>query len=426
MKERTFTQIRHKKLFPNQKRVAAYARVSTGKDAMLHSLSAQISYYSNLIQAKPEWEYCGVYADEAYSGTKATRPEFQRMLDDAKAGKLDLIITKSISRFARNTVTLLETVRTLKALNVDVYFEEQNIYTLSAEGELILSFLASYAQEESRSASENLKWRIRNLFKEGIPWNTVVYGYELQDRVFQVVPAEAQVVKEIYDLYLSGLGTTAIARILNERELRTKRGKAWRHNAVAYIIRNYLYTGNLLLQTTYKDNHINKRKMINKGELAKYHIEANHEAIIDAKLFDKVQAEIKRRQRARKPRVHKEPSILSGLLTCEHCGQKYQRRVTKGKPYWMCSTYNRSGKAACPSKQIPEAQLLALIDPTENIAKTVATLSSIIICQMQQVILNFKAGESVTKTWTYPSRAKSWTTEMKAQARIAALKGRKN
>lgn len=154
---------------PRLKRVAAYARVSSGKDAMLHSLSAQVSSYSELIQNHEGWQYCGVYADEALTGTKEDRGGFQSLLADCRAGKLDMVITKSISRFARNTVTLLQTVRELKGLGVDVYFEEQNIHTMSADGELMMTILASYAQEESLSASENQKWRVRRNFEEGIP-----------------------------------------------------------------------------------------------------------------------------------------------------------------------------------------------------------------------------------------------------------------
>lgn len=152
-----------------RKRVAAYCRVSTGKDAMLHSLSAQVSHYSSYIQARPGWEYAGVYADEAFTGTKNERPKFQQMLSDCRAGKIDLILTKSISRFARNTLTMLETVRELKTLGVDVFFEEQNIHSMSGDGELMLTILASFAQEESRSVSDNCKWRIRKDFSEGSP-----------------------------------------------------------------------------------------------------------------------------------------------------------------------------------------------------------------------------------------------------------------
>ena len=152
---------------PKAKRVAAYARVSSGKDEMLHSLSAQISYYSELIQSHPGWLYCGVFSDEAYTGTKDNRTGFQSLISECRKGNIDLIITKSISRFARNTVTLLETVRELKLLGIDVFFEEQNIHTISADGELMMTILASYAQAESLSASENQKWRIRKAFENG-------------------------------------------------------------------------------------------------------------------------------------------------------------------------------------------------------------------------------------------------------------------
>lgn len=154
-----------------KKRVAAYARVSSGKDAMLHSLSAQVSYYSDLIQNHGDWLYTGVYSDEAKTGTKDSRAGFQNLVADCRAGKIDMVITKSISRFARNTVTLLQTVREFKALGVDIYFEEQNIHTISGDGELMMTILASYAQEESRSASENQKWRIKRSFESGIPWD---------------------------------------------------------------------------------------------------------------------------------------------------------------------------------------------------------------------------------------------------------------
>jgi DNA invertase Pin-like site-specific DNA recombinase len=156
---------------PNKKKVAAYARVSSGKDSMIHSLSAQISCYSGYIQKHKDWEYVGVYADKAATGTKDGRAEFQRMISDCKLGKIDMIITKSISRFARNTVTLLENVRMLKVIEVDVYFEEENIHSKSSDGELMLTILASFAQEESLSVSENCKWRIRNKFRQGLPSN---------------------------------------------------------------------------------------------------------------------------------------------------------------------------------------------------------------------------------------------------------------
>ena len=179
-------------------RVAAYARVSNGKDAMLHSLSAQVSYYNELIQGNPEWLFCGIYADEALTGTKSNRAEFQKMLAACRNGEIDLIITKSISRFARNTVTLLETVRELKDIGVDVYFEEQNIHTMSADGELMLTILSSYAQEESFSASENQKWRIRRDFEQGRVSSMRMLGYRrTSEGRLEIIPEEAVIVRRM-------------------------------------------------------------------------------------------------------------------------------------------------------------------------------------------------------------------------------------
>lgn len=236
-------------IIQKRKRVAAYARVSSGKDAMLHSLSAQVSFYSELIQRQNEWEYAGVYADEALTGTKDTRENFQRMIDDCRSGKIDMVITKSISRFARNTVTLLDTVRELKQLGVDVYFEEQNIHTMSADGELLLTILASYAQEESRSASENQKWRVRMNFKAGLPWNGTVLGYRIENGVYVPYDDEAELVQLIYELYISGWGAHKITKYLNQAGYRTRKGNEWHESVVSKLLKNYSYTGNLLLQT---------------------------------------------------------------------------------------------------------------------------------------------------------------------------------
>jgi len=240
------------------KRVAAYARVSSGKDAMLHSFSAQVSYYNELIQVHEGWQYAGVYADEALSGTKDDRANFQRLLFDCRVGLIDIVITKSISRFARNTVTLLETVRELKSLGVDIYFEEQNIHTMSTEGELMLTILASYAQEESLSASENQKWRIKKNFEEGKPWNGTILGYRYEKGQFIVIPEEAELVKRIFNYYISGLGCGGIAKRLNAEEYSTRNGKHWYRSTIMKILRNCTYTGNLLLQKTYCENHITK------------------------------------------------------------------------------------------------------------------------------------------------------------------------
>lgn len=430
MNDTNIRLVRHKSKLARKKKVAAYARVSTGKDAMLHSLSAQVSYYSNLIQNTRGWLYAGVYMDEAITGTNSERPNFQKMLDEARLGHIDMIITKSISRFARNTVTLLETIRELKSLNVDVYFEEQNIHSISADGELMLSFLASYAQEESRSASENLKWSIRNRFKKGMAWNTQVYGYQFSSGTFIKIPEEAEIVRHIFASYLNGKGTPAIAKDLNSRGILTKLNKSWRHGAVAYVLRNYLYTGNTILQSTYKDNFINKRKVINDGVLPKYHVEKSHEAIIDSETFDKVQSKILEKQKSRKSNDQPhEPTLYRGLLICEHCGKNYGRRITKDKAYWICSTYNMHGKNKCPSKQIPEEVLNETVSKVMNLKKVSIEelnhkVKKIVVLDGQQLTIQPKQGDPITSLWKHKSRRESWTVDMKEKARQRAVKGK--
>lgn len=207
---RTVTQIQFPTPMPKARRVAAYARVSSDKDTMLHSLATQVDYYSTYIRHHPGWAYVGVYADEAKTGTRDSRENFQRMLADCRAGKIDHIITKSVSRFSRNTVILLETIRELKGLGISVYFEEQSIDTATDDGELMLSILASYAQEESLSASENQKWRVRRNFEQGIPWRFFMLGYRGENGKLVVVPEEADIVRGIFRDYLDGKGTAAI------------------------------------------------------------------------------------------------------------------------------------------------------------------------------------------------------------------------
>lgn len=250
-------------------RTAAYARVSSGKDAMLHSLSAQVSYYNSLIQSNPEWLFCGVYADEALTGTKDNRENFQRLLSECRVGRIDLIITKSISRFARNTVTLLETIHELKELSVDVYFEEQNIHSISPDGEFMLTLLGSYAQEESYSASENQKWRIRKDFEHGRLGSITMLGYERNiDGTLIIVPEEAEIVRMIFNDFLSGMGKNAIANKLLTMGVPAKGGGIWTAWSIRHILKNEKYCGDLLLQKSFRENHIAKRKMPNNGDKA--------------------------------------------------------------------------------------------------------------------------------------------------------------
>ena len=410
---------------PRRKRVAAYARVSSGKDAMLHSLSAQVSYFSDYIQNHPGWEYCGVYADQALTGTKDSRPEFQRMLADCRAGKIDMVLVKSISRFARNTVTLLETVRELRALRVDVYFQNENIHSISADGEFMISVLASVSQEESRSVSENVKWRVKKKLQRGQPTKGAMLGYRLVDDVYQIISEEAETVKLIFSSYLSGLGYSTICKKLNGMGISAPLGGAWNKNTVMQILRNITYTGDLLLQKTYVADHITKVKRINNGVLPKYHVSQSHEGIISREDFDRVQTEIRRRAE----RYHPHPQIpvqypFTGKLRCQLCGKHYQRKVNGEykKPIWICTTYNTLGKSACASKQIPESVLIAAAAdalglPMFDAAIFEERVDHILVPEANRLVFALKSGEQFEKMWRQPSRRDSWTPEMRQAAR---------
>ena len=427
---RIITRVPQLPRLEQKKRVAAYARVSSGKDAMLHSLSAQVSYYSDLIQNRNDWLYVGVYADEATTGTKDNRDGFQGLLADCRAGKVDMVITKSISRFARNTVTLLQTVREFKALGVDIFFEEQNIHTLSNEGELMMTILASYAQEESRSASENQKWRIRKNFEEGMPWNGTILGYRYINGVYSIIPEEAEIIKSIFADYLSGMGTSAIAKKLNANGILTRKGNVWGHTAVTKVLKDEAYTGNLLLQKTYRENHITKRMLINQGELPMYSAEATHEAIISQKTFEAVQDEMAlRAAKSKKSGSAKQTYPFTGKMVCSVCGKNYQRKPTPTGPVWICSTFNLQGKAFCASKQIPEETLFkvtaeVLGDADFDKQRFEERVVSIQICADNTLVYRFKDGTEIEKRWEDRPRSHSWTEEMRAEARKRALERR--
>ena len=424
---RIVTQTRFPKMnIPKLKRVAAYARVSSGKDAMLHSLSAQVSYYSELIQSHSDWQYVGVYADEALTGTKENRENFQRLLADCRDGKVDLIITKSISRFARNTVTLLKTVRELKTMGVDVFFEEQNIHSLSADGELMLTILASYAQEESLSASENQKWRIKRNFENGMPWNGTMLGYRYENGILIVEPTEAETVSRIFTEYLAGSGMTAIAKRLNADGIPTRYGNAWGKASIKAVLQNYAYTGNLLLQKSRRVDHLTKRDAPNNGELPQYHVQGCHEAIIPLRLFYAVQEEMRHRaDKHTHPGVKRKEYSFSGKLICACCGKHYRRKITATGPKWICTTFNTMGKAACPSKQIPEDSLIAASG--EVIGSTDAIASKITAVRVENdntLVFCLADGTETVKRWQDRSRRESWSPEMRNAARKKEMERR--
>ncbi|MCR5090203.1 MAG: recombinase family protein [Oscillospiraceae bacterium] len=397
-------------------RVAAYARVSSGKDAMLHSLSAQVSQYSQMIQSNPGWEYAGVYADEAKTGTKSdSREEFNRLLEDCRSGLVEMIITKSISRFARNTVTLLSVIRELKALGVDVFFEEQKLHTMSADGELMLTVLGSYAQEESLSASENQKWRIRKNFSEGKPWDATILGYRVKDGEYVIEEGEAAIVRRIYEMYLEGRGMQAICNTLNAEGVKTRFSRSWHISTVRHILSNPTYTGNLILQKTFRADHLTKKRLKNVGQLPKIEVTEAHEAIISQETFDRVQA-IRQTRAERLKTKEKDYTArypFSGLITCACCGAHYRRKVTHTGPVWMCATYNKLGRKGCQSKAIPETVLQTLLPSVEGVEQIRAENGN---C----VVIRFKDGNETRLKWNDRSRAESWTPEMKEQARERA------
>ncbi|WP_223804477.1 recombinase family protein [Lactococcus kimchii] len=274
-------------------RVAAYARVSADKGRTPHSLSAQISYYSAYIQKNPEWEYAGVYSDNGISGgSVSARTSFKQMLQDCEDGKIDVILTKNISRFARNTVDLLETVRHLKTLGVEVVFEKENIRSMSGDGELMLSILASFAQEEIQSMSKNIKWSIQKRYKKGKPNARInLYGYRWQGDDLVVVPKEAKVVQEIYANYFKQISAEKTAKMLTARGIKGFTGGDFKGESVRSILLNVTYTGNLLLQKEFVVDPLTKKSKRNNGELPQYLVENHHEAIISLETFQAVQEE---------------------------------------------------------------------------------------------------------------------------------------
>lgn len=275
-----------------KKRVAAYARVS--HTDLLHSLSDQVSYYNNFIQNNSNWEYVGVYIDNAVSGRSSkNRKEYLRLLEGCRRGKVDIILTKSISRFGRNTVELLETIRELKNLNISVKFEKENIDTLTTDGELLLTLLAATAEEESKTIGSNVRWQVKKKFQRGLPHSPQpILGYKWQENHYEIINDEADIVRKIYELYISGIKPTQIAQLLNEEGLMTKRDNKFKRLAIYRILSQETYTGKLVLQKTF--NRKDKgRSVKNTGEKTIYIVENAHEPIISEEIFKKAQ-EIKK------------------------------------------------------------------------------------------------------------------------------------
>ena len=325
-----------------RKHVAAYARVSMDTEELRHSLSAQVSYYSRLIQGNPEWEYAGVYADKFISGTgKEKREEFKRMIADCEAGRIHIILTKSISRFARNTVDLLETVRHLRDIGVEVRFERERISTLDKGGEFLLTLLASFAEEEVWSISANTKWGIQKRMRKGMPHlHFQIYGYRWEGDELAIVPEEADVVRRIYRDFLAGKARKQIVRELNADGIPAKTGGRWTPTSVHNILDNVTYTGCLLLQKRFVTDPISKHVVKNRGELPQYFVENSHPAIVSRAEFDAVREERQRIKELGAPAYHNfKIGVFACKVRCPACHLNYVHRVDKkgnGRDYWCC------------------------------------------------------------------------------------------
>lgn len=329
------------------RKVAGYARVSTDHDEQLTSYEAQVDYYTNYIKAHDDWEYAGIYTDEGITATSIKkRKGFNQMVSDALEGKIDLIITKSVSRFARNTVDSLTTIRKLKAHGVEIYFEKENIWTLDSKGELLITLMSSMAQEESRNISENVKWGHRKRFADGKV--SVSYGQFLgyekgEDGKMVVNPEQAQIVKYIYAWFLEGESYHAIAKRLTERGIPTPGGKAkWRQAVVKSILSNEKYKGDALLQKTYIVDFLTRKSKKNEGEIPQYYVENDHEAIISPETFQEVQDEIARRDK--QGLNYSGVSPFSSKIKCGECGGWYGAKVWHSNDKYRRVVYRCNSK----------------------------------------------------------------------------------
>ena len=369
MRVRIIEPIKKKKA---HKKVCAYVRVSKDTYSQGESFENQVSYYERILSTNPDYEFVGVFADRGLTGTKANREEFIRMLELARSGGIDVIYTKSISRFARNTVDLLEVVRDMKLIGVEIIFEEEGINTLSGDGELMLAVLSSFAQEESKSVSENIKWMFKKKFEQGeLLLNTKRFlGYDFDEYGDLVINLkEAKVVEYIFNEYLSGKGAFTIAKELNMKGIKTITGGKWYESTVLAILKNEKYKGDALLQKTYTIDHLSKTRKVNRGQVDSFYVIDSHPAIITKEEWEQAQVEMKIRSEAKgnyqgnNKGQNRYP--LSGVLYCSKCGATLKRRTWNSKLsckkiVWQCSNYVKNGKDACSGTVIDDETVSGL------------------------------------------------------------------
>ena len=364
MKKITIIEPAEARAITAKTRVAAYCRVSTGIDDQLVSLETQKSHYENLIGSNPEWEYAGLYYDEGISGTsKEKRPALLQMIADCEAGKIDRIMTKSLSRFARNTTDCLELTRKLLALGITIYFEKENLDTGSMESELLLSIMSSLSESESVSISENSKWSIRHRYENGtFKIGYAPYGYDSVDGELVINEEEAKWVRWIFEQTLSGKASAVIARELNEKQVPSRKGGNWTSTTIRGMLTNEKYIGDCLFQKTYSDFRF--KRHVNRGEQDQFYAEDHHEPIISREDFEAAGALLEHRAREKNirkndPRYQKRYPFTSKLV-CGECGSGFKRHINSTGslkyPVWVCKQH-LDDVGSCSMKAVRETDL---------------------------------------------------------------------
>ena len=332
----------HDEFVARKLRVAAYARVSSSSEDQLNSYRVQNQYYSELISGNPDWEMVDIYADEGITGTSVEkREDFQRMMQDCRKGKIDRILVKSISRFARNTKDCLAAVRELKELGVSVLFEEQGIDTSKVSSEMVTTIMASLAQKQSESISGNVKWGVQKRMEDGTyVASSAPYGYRLVNLRLEIQPEEAEIVRWIFQQYLAGANVNEITKELNARS--AGNNHKWYKAAVTYILSNERYIGDCLWQKCYMTSTVPARQVINRGEKTQYYAEGKHPAIIDKDTFYAAQKLRKQRRTTNGSTTGAAYSILTGRILCGKCGAAFRRKNWRGISRWSCRTHSEN------------------------------------------------------------------------------------
>lgn len=333
-------------------RTAAYARVSSDSEDQLNSFTAQIRYYTELLQNSTDAVFVDMYADEGITGTSAAkRADFQRLMNDCRKGKIDRILTKSVSRFARNTPECLAAVRELKALGISVYFEKEDIDTAEISTEMMLAIYSQFAQEESMSISRNCRMGVYKRMMDGTyKTASTPFGYDYIEGKLQINPEKADIVKQIFTWYVSGIGMNEIAVRLNSQDVREE---VWRHGTIRCILTNEKYIGDTLLQKRYTTDTLPFKRVINHGEKDQFYVSVTHEPIVEKSLFDSVQKILSKRE---KPSgFAKEISPFRRLIFCGNCGSKFRRKAQNKHVHWVCRKHDESAEN-CPIKQIKESK----------------------------------------------------------------------